>query len=234
MGDIEKLQSTYNADIERSQKMYGDESKPTTGKKPSFEIRKEHFAKDLADLTFNPKLNKTFKLNKRYRNLQLGTRLTIAALVSSLGIGIGASVINSHKEPEKFQDEYSVELLDRDTVLKNAEEELLKIVFSNNVENINNAKVDYIFNDADGNTTLRIILDDKVHFSYTNDIMSRFNNDKDISNLMIQMININQYENSSQNKLEKLNDTLENLSNNTYVLNENRIVVNEREDLEKD
>lgn len=236
MGDIKKLQDSYN-DVERLQKIYNNEfefSKSTSNRKPSFEIRKAHFAKDLASLTFNPKLNKTFKLNKRYRNLQLGTRITIAALVSSLGIGIGANLINSSKEPEKFQDQYSTELLDRDTVLNNAEQKLLGIVFNNNLENMNNAKVDYIFNKSDGNTTLRIILNDKVQFSYTNDTISHFSNNKDISDLIIQMININQHEDCSQNKLEKLNDALENLSNNSYVFNGDRIVIDAREDLEID
>lgn len=232
MGTIERLQNTYN-DVTNPQ-INNELSNPRVNKKTFFEIRKEHFAEDLSHLTFNPKLNQTFKLDKRYRNLQLGIRLTIATLVSSLGIGIGASLVNSSKESEKVQNQYSMELLDRDTILKNAEQKLLEIVFNNNIENANNAKVDYSFNNADGDTTLRIILDDEVQFSYTNDSISYFENNNDISNLITQMININQYENVSQNKLEKLNNSLENLSNNSYTLNGNKIVIDTRDDLEID
>lgn len=220
MNTITNLQNKFN-------NTNNEKNKST--KKTSFEIRKEHFAKDLANLTFNPRFKHTYKLNKKYRNLQLGSRVTIAALAAAIGIGVGIG--HSVTNPEPSQP------LNQEAVLNDAEQLLLKIVYGDELKDVVNPDIKYKYQNSDGHTTVSVVSSDETQYSYTNDILSKLNNSADITEFLNQMIIVEgKSTNASQGNLKKLDDLTEEIGNKNYILkNSHSIIDNEPEqDLEID
>lgn len=124
MKKITNLQNKFNNTT-------NEKNKPT--KKTFFKIRKDHFLKDFSNLTFNPRFHHTYKLNKKYRNLQIGSRVTIATLATTLGVGIGATVFThiSTNNDNEIETTYETnnEILNRSEVLDNAKSTLANTIF---------------------------------------------------------------------------------------------------------
>lgn len=104
-------------------------NKQKTNKKETFKIRREHLLKDFANLTLNPNFYGKYKLDKRYRNIQLGARgVGIAVLVVSLGLGLGGLTLSNYTSENTSETEMTYETLDRDTVFTEAKVALSNII----------------------------------------------------------------------------------------------------------
>lgn len=232
MGNITNLTNKYN-EIDSTR------SKANSKKKPYFYIEKKSFAKDLANLTFNPNLHKKYRLNDRYKKLQLGTRVTLAAVIAALGIGAGVaySNVSSEKANSNVKTDYTTEILQKDDVLEDAEYMLKQCVFGDNLEDIKDPQIIYKYDRSDGSYYIKVTSENnsKIHYSYSNNLsVDRFTNDKEIVKLIEDTMELYFTSSPSQNQLQKLDNQLDALKDKKFTLQGKNIVsISEKEtDLE--
>lgn len=185
--------------------------------------------KDFASL-LAPNAQKRFSLNPNLRNKQIKGRATIAAIAAALAIGGGTAIAHNVNSNDKNQSIETQIDLQSDEVLIEAENMLFNCVFGENLNNINNPRVQYSFSNDDGGYTIKVTSgkDDylKTEYVYSKTLfIDGILNNKKITKLMDEMISIYYSDAPTQEELQDLNEITEDLKDEKFKLNDKGYIV---------
>lgn len=185
-------------------------------------------------LVYAPGIQNKYNLTssqKKFARTVRGASIGIVALASALTIG--ATVTNHVSSNLNGKDQYTTEVLNKDDLIEEANNILLKSVFGEDLDNIKNPQIDYLFDDADGSYTLRIKGNGDIVYMYTDSLsLDSLQNNKDITKLIDKLIKMQNNE-PSQKDLQKLSELIDNLEDKTFELKNGNIVEQKEIDNER-
>jgi hypothetical protein len=186
------------------------------------------------------KVKQSQNLNKsksRNTNLKIKGARTIFAFAATLVLG-SAVIHHTNINGDGTTQETSVQYdLQKDELMEEVESKILDCVFGENLSKIDNPEVSYIYDKHDGSSSL-IVRQGKDNYqrtvySYSDNLsLDGFLNDKNISSLIKDAIDIHYAEDPSQKELESLKTDLDNCNNTKYTLKNGHIV--EDKDIEQE
>lgn len=199
-------------------------------------IEKKHNIKGFKDYAslLAPNAEKRFKLDKKLRKAQVNGRVTIAAIATALALGGGGIVASSHTEPTKQEQTVNYEEVKENELIKDASKKLLDCVFGEERSDIEEPYIRFNYDKSDNGYTIKVGYGatnaPKIKFTYsTVKFSDKLLNNKDVVELMDNMINISYKDELTEKDYQKLSDALEKLEDKNYKLNDKGYIVEENE-----
>lgn len=222
--DMQKKQDEMNIRGLKKQKL-----KPKLSKKNISGVK--YYAELLG-----PNANKKYTLshNQRIQQIKGRTGLTIATIAAILTISGGTAITHSTNDEVPVNTIETQAPLQKDDLLHEANNKLFDYTLGAERDNFDNYYVVYQYDTNDDCTTFSIVTEEKISmqnksvetvFRYSNTLsFDSFKNEKEISSLINDMIEVYNSDNPSKKQLQDLRNSIDNLEGKNFKLEGNRIV----------